>query len=87
MDRFDNTMDALSIMKEHVPGIADVIDKHIDAINRERDAESIGDKDHIDLSKYGAERAKTAYERRTGHRAPKEEPLKAEPENAEILLT
>ena len=74
--RFDNTMDALSIMKAHIPGIKDVIDARVDAINKTRGAESVDHKDHLDLSKYGAGRAQTEYEKRTGQPAQEKEQIK-----------
>ena len=76
--RFDNTMDALSIMKDNIPGIGDVIDARVSAINKTRKAESADHKDHLDLTKYGAERAQAEYAKRTGQPAEEKEQVKDE---------
>ena len=76
--RFDNTMDALSIMKDNIPGISDVIDARVSAINKTRKAESVDHKDHLDLTKYGAERAQAEYAKRTGQPAEEKEQVKVE---------
>ncbi len=76
--RFDNAMDALSIMKDNIPGIGEVIDTRVSAINKTRKAESADHKDHLDLTKYGAERAQKEYAKRTGQPAQEKEPVKDE---------
>ena len=78
--RFDNTMDALSIMKDNVPGVGSVIDARVSAVNKTRKAESVDHKDHLDLTKYGAERAQAEYAKRTGQPAQEKEPVKDENE-------
>ena len=67
--RFDNTMDAMSIMKDNIPGIGEVIDARVDAINKARNAESADHKDHLDLKNYGAAHAQEEYAKRTGRQA------------------
>lgn len=78
--RFDNTMDALSIMKDNIPGIGVVIDARVNSINKSRKAENTDHKDHLDLGKYGAAHAQKAYEKRTGHPAQENENIKNENE-------
>ena len=78
--RFDNAMDALSIMKDNIPGIGEVIDTRVSAINKTRKAESADHKDHLDLAEYGAERAQKEYAKRTGQPAQEKEPVKDENE-------
>ncbi len=65
ISRFNNTMDALSIMKDHIPGIGDVIDSRVEAINKKRKAENALDEDHIDLKNFGAENARQERMKRT----------------------
>lgn len=76
--RFDNAMDALSIMKDNIPGIGEVIDTRVSAINKTRKAESVDHKDHLDLTKYGAERAQAENAKRTGQPAEEKEQVKDE---------
>lgn len=76
--RFDNAMDALSIMKDNVPGVGDVIDARVKVINKARNAEDPEHKDHIDLSKYGAEHAAAENAKRTGQPAAEKEQAKDE---------
>lgn len=56
-DRFDNSIDALAVMNKYVPGSRRVIDNIVDRINIVRDAREAEKKGHVDITKYGADRA------------------------------
>lgn len=64
VEHFDNALDALSIMVEHNPMLADKAQSIVDRINYVRGAEAENHKDHVDLANYGAERAVKAKEKR-----------------------
>ena len=55
-DRFDNAMDALSIMYQNVPGLKRTIEGMISGVNSKRNVKE-GDAKFVRLGNYGAERA------------------------------
>ena len=54
--RFDNSVDVLSVMNDHIPGLRKHVQKIVDRTNEVRKAKP-GDKDYVDLAAYGLERA------------------------------
>lgn len=58
-ERFNNCMDALAILNNHVPGLRLDVKEHEDRINEVRKA-PVGHKNHLDLSQFGADRAEEA---------------------------
>ncbi len=61
-ERFNNCMDSLAILKKHVPGggMQEEAKKLVDRVNEVRKAPEAGQKNHLDLSAYGGQRAKEA---------------------------
>lgn len=57
--RFDNSMDALSIMNDHVPGLRPYAKAQVDRTNAVRKVGE-GHKNFVDLANFGTERAKQA---------------------------
>ena len=62
-ERFDNSMDALAIMKKCVPGTGEMID---DIVDRTNEVRKVGKNDeyYVDLAKFGEQRALKASEER-----------------------
>ena len=56
-DRFDNSIDALAIANEHVPGLKQYAKEIVDRTNEVRKTKP-GDEHFVDLAAYGAERAR-----------------------------
>ena len=54
--RFDNSMEALSIMNDNVPGMKNVINSAVSKINKERKVIA-GDEEYLSLQDYGADNA------------------------------
>ena len=63
-DRFDNSLDALGILYKHVPGLRPQIDMMVERINIVRKSQNPAHKNHVDINKYGADRAEQAMKRR-----------------------
>ena len=61
--KFDNCMDALSIVNNHVPGMHGEAKKLVDRTNEVRKAK-VDDDNFVDLSRYGSGRAKAASDLR-----------------------
>lgn len=59
-ERFDNALDALGMLYKNVPGLRPHIKEIVDRINHVRKAEDPNHKDHVDIEKYGSERAREA---------------------------
>ena len=59
-ERFDNALDALGVLYKNVPGLRSHIDELVDKTNRVRGAKDPNHKDHVDIEKYGNERAREA---------------------------
>ncbi|MBO4887179.1 MAG: hypothetical protein J5589_02555 [Firmicutes bacterium] len=59
-DKFDNCLDALSVMNKHVPGMKQDADELVARTNEVRKAKP-GQKDFVDLENYGAERARESH--------------------------
>ena len=59
-ERFDNALDALGVLYRNVPGLRSHIDELVDKTNRVRGAKDPNHKDHVDIEKYGNERAREA---------------------------
>ncbi|MCR5213435.1 MAG: hypothetical protein K6E10_03395 [Eubacterium sp.] len=55
--RFNNALDAISIVNKYIKGSSNFVKEQVDRINEVRNA-SKGDKNFVDINKYGAERAK-----------------------------
>ena len=64
VEHFDNALDALAIMLEHNPMLSDKVAVIVDRINEVRGSEAENHKDHVDINKYGAERAVEAKKKR-----------------------
>ena len=57
-NRFDNSMDALSVMSDHVPGFKPYARELVRRTNHVRKVQP-GDENYVDLSHFGVERART----------------------------
>ena len=64
--RFDNCMDALSIMKDNVSGIGNNADSIVERTNSVRKVQS-GQKDFVDLKNFGAKHAEESRAKKTQH--------------------
>ena len=80
-DKFDNCLDALSVMKKNVPGMEQDARELVERTNEVRKV-SQGDDNYVDLENYGAERAREVFfERRIDQaRENPQEPLQQEQE-------
>ena len=56
--RFDNALDALSIVNTYIPGSRYVVRRQVDSIRKARKV-APGHKDYVDINNYGAENART----------------------------
>ena len=63
-DRFDNALDALGILYKHLPKLKPQIDIMVERINNVRKSQDSAHKNHVDINKYGADRAEQAMKRR-----------------------
>lgn len=63
-EQFDNAMDALSIATGYIPGVRAAAGRLVKSINHARGAENPMHKDHVNLNKFGAERAYKANQKR-----------------------
>lgn len=59
-DRFDNALDALGILYKHLPKLKPQIDIMVERINIVRKSQDPAHKNHVDINKYGVERAENA---------------------------
>ena len=59
-DRFDNALDALGILYKHLPKLKPQIDTMVERINIVRKSKDPAHKNHVDINKYGVERAENA---------------------------
>ena len=66
--RFDNSMDALSIMNDNVPAMKKFINSAVSKINKERKA---GDEEYLSLQDYGTDNAEAKRIERDQKNAPK----------------
>lgn len=64
-DRFDNALDALGILYKHLPRLRPQIDIMVERINIVRKSQDPAHKNHVDINKYGADRAEQAMKRRS----------------------
>ena len=64
-DRFDNALDALAILKKTIPGMKDNINLIVERINVVRRSANPKSEYHVDLEKYGVDRAKEAKKKRS----------------------
>ena len=69
---FDNCLDALSVMNKHVPGMKQDADELVARTNEVRKAKP-GQKDFVDLDRYGSARAKVASEQRNAGKQKQEQ--------------
>lgn len=58
-NRYDNCMDALSVVNDHVSGLRDYAKQIVDRTNKVRDVKE-GDEHFVDLKDFGASRAENA---------------------------
>ena len=63
-DRFDNALDALGILYKHLPRLRPQIDMMVERINIVRKSQDPAHKNHVDINKYGTDRAEQAMKRR-----------------------
>ena len=59
-DRFDNALDALGILYKHLPKLKPQIDIMVERINIVRKSQDPAHKNHVNINKYGVERAENA---------------------------
>ena len=65
IDKFDNCLDALSIVNSHVPGLVGEAERLVDRTNTVRKTKP-GDKYYVNLNHFGASRAQEAHLDRMG---------------------
>ncbi|SEF75970.1 hypothetical protein SAMN04487934_10331 [Eubacterium ruminantium] len=76
-ERFDNAIDVLAVIHKYLPEMRGRVEKVVERINKVRGAENMNHKDHVDITKYGPERAeKAALERMKRDSGAKEKDLK-----------
>lgn len=75
-ERFGNCMDALAVASRRVPGLRKDAKAHEDRVNEVRNAPE-GHRDHLDLSRFGADRSARAKELRDAKQAGKKAPEQA----------
>ena len=56
--RFANALDALSVLGLHAPGLESRVSDTVKKINTAREAKSVKNKDFVDISRFGSERAR-----------------------------
>ena len=69
-ERFNNALDALSIIDKYVPGCKGYVDSQVDRIRAVRKVQP-GHKDYVDLSAFGEDRARDAKLQRIAKEAEK----------------
>ena len=72
-ERFGNCMDALAVLSRRVPGLRKDAQAHEDRVNEVRNAPE-GHRDHLDLSRFGADRSERAKELRDAKQAGQKPP-------------
>ncbi|MCR5337344.1 MAG: hypothetical protein K6E75_02175 [Lachnospiraceae bacterium] len=63
-ERFNNAMDALSLVYMYTPTLTERIQGMMDGINKKRDVKKISSKDFVEVTKFGLERAQRDFAKR-----------------------